>query len=455
MFNQAHHQRRLVRQIVDAALFCLALGLAYLARAAATGLVLPELEDFRTYLWLAPFVAVLGPAVLASQGFYDRRRLTPRLGVVLVVLRSCAFIVLGLIVVLFLARVQFARSVVIMIGGIGGLFVYARHEFSGWNPAEAVRRRVLWLGSADENLAVQTALSGLERDAVESVGECDPHTTSVAEFVARLHRDAVNIVVVSFAGYDRDKLAPLLVAAEREGVELVLRPGLFHLSPYRLALDSFAGEPVLIFRAQAASPAALAIKQTLDYLLASLLLIPAAPMLGLIALGVKLTSSGPVLFRQARAGLNGRRFDILKIRTMHTDAPSRQAELQPLNQLNGPAFKVADDPRLTPLGRILRRHSLDELPQLWNVLRGEMSLVGPRPLPLEEISRIADTAQRRRLSVKPGLTGLWQVSGRNNLADFADWVRLDLAYIDQWSLWLDCKILLATVPVALLGRGSG
>jgi lipopolysaccharide/colanic/teichoic acid biosynthesis glycosyltransferase len=115
---------------------------------------------------------------------------------------------------------------------------------------------------------------------------------------------------------------------------------------------------------------------------------------------------------------------------------------------------VTADPRVTPLGRCLRRFSLDELPQLWNVLRGEMSLVGPRPLPLEEVRRFADDAHRRRLSVKPGLTCLWQISGRNDIADFDDWVRLDLAYIDQWSLWLDLKILIATIPVALLGRGG-
>jgi lipopolysaccharide/colanic/teichoic acid biosynthesis glycosyltransferase len=122
--------------------------------------------------------------------------------------------------------------------------------------------------------------------------------------------------------------------------------------------------------------------------------------------------------------------------------------------MSGPVFKMRDDPRTTAVGRFLRRHSLDELPQLWNVLRGEMSLVGPRPLPMEEVSRFADPSQRRRLSVKPGLTCLWQIRGRNDISSFEEWVRLDLEYIDQWSLWLDLKILFATVPVALFGRGG-
>jgi lipopolysaccharide/colanic/teichoic acid biosynthesis glycosyltransferase len=139
---------------------------------------------------------------------------------------------------------------------------------------------------------------------------------------------------------------------------------------------------------------------------------------------------------------------------MTVDAEKRQAELAGRNEMTGPVFKVREDPRVTRLGRILRRHSLDELPQLWNVLRGEMSLVGPRPLPVDEVARFDDHAHRRRLSVRPGLTCLWQISGRNDIADFNDWVRLDLDYIDQWSLWLDLKILVATIPVMLLGRGG-
>jgi lipopolysaccharide/colanic/teichoic acid biosynthesis glycosyltransferase len=128
--------------------------------------------------------------------------------------------------------------------------------------------------------------------------------------------------------------------------------------------------------------------------------------------------------------------------------------LEVLNEMTGPVFKVSDDPRITPVGRILRKYSIDELPQLYNVLRGEMSLVGPRPLPLDEVRRFDDLAHRRRLSVKPGLTCLWQVSGRNQVTDFRDWVRLDLEYIDNWSLWLDFKILIRTVPVVLLGTGA-
>jgi lipopolysaccharide/colanic/teichoic acid biosynthesis glycosyltransferase len=139
---------------------------------------------------------------------------------------------------------------------------------------------------------------------------------------------------------------------------------------------------------------------------------------------------------------------------MVTNAEQRQAELAAMNEMTGPVFKISRDPRVTPIGKWLRKSSIDEFPQLFNVLRGEMSLVGPRPLPVDEVKRFNDLAHRRRLSVKPGLTCLWQVSGRNNVSDFQDWVRLDLEYIDNWSLWLDLKILWRTVPIVLAGTGA-
>jgi lipopolysaccharide/colanic/teichoic acid biosynthesis glycosyltransferase len=169
---------------------------------------------------------------------------------------------------------------------------------------------------------------------------------------------------------------------------------------------------------------------------------------------IKITSPGPVLFRQQRSGLNGRSFTILKFRSMVTNAEQFQHELAAMNEMSGPVFKVTKDPRITPLGKVLRKFSLDEFPQLFNVLMGDMSLVGPRPLPVDEVKRFNDLAHRRRLSVKPGLTCLWQISGRNNVTDFKDWVRLDLEYIDNWSLWLDLQILFRTIPVVLMGTGA-
>src|SRR4029079_6915955 len=187
---------------------------------------------------------------------------------------------------------------------------------------------------------------------------------------------------------------------------------------------------------------------------AFVLLLLSSPVFLAAALAIRLSSPGPILFRQQRSGLNGRPFTMLKFRSMVTDAEQLKQELAALNEMDGPVFKLTEDPRVTPIGRILRRFSVDELPQLVNVIRGEMSLVGPRPLPVDEVKRFDDFSHRRRLSVKPGLTCLWQGSGRSNVIDFKDWVRLDLEYIDNWSLWLDVKILWRTLPAVLSGTGA-
>ena len=189
------------------------------------------------------------------------------------------------------------------------------------------------------------------------------------------------------------------------------------------------------------------------FVIALSLLVLLSPALLLIAIGVKLASPGSVLFRQVRCGLHGRRFTFLKFRTMRTDAERLKPLLEPFNEMDGPAFKMTNDPRVFPFGGFLRRTSLDELPQLINILRGDMSFVGPRPSVVEEVNQY-EPWQRRRLSVRPGITGMWQVSGRNTNVGFEEWMQLDLKYIDTWSLWLDIKILFKTVPVVLLHKGA-
>jgi exopolysaccharide biosynthesis polyprenyl glycosylphosphotransferase len=219
-------------------------------------------------------------------------------------------------------------------------------------------------------------------------------------------------------------------------------------------LDDLFGRPVLVFRSTPEMSWQAVAKQAIDFVGAGLLLAFMAVPLLIVALLVKLTSKGPVFFRQQRSGLNGRPFTMYKFRSMVTNAEQLKQELAALNEMSGPVFKITNDPRVTKIGRFLRKTSLDEFPQLLNVLKGEMSLVGPRPLPVDEVKRFDDLAHRRRLSVKPGLTCLWQISGRSNVQDFKDWVRLDLDYIDNWSIWLDLKILWMTIPVVLFQKGA-
>ena len=221
----------------------------------------------------------------------------------------------------------------------------------------------------------------------------------------------------------------------------------------RVVLEELEGIPLLTFTNTPLAPFPMFIKRFLDVVVSIVgLAVLALPLL-LIALVIKVTSRGPILFKQVRCGLNGRRFTLVKFRTMYQGAEGKLDEVAHLNEVNGPAFKARRDPRVTPIGRVLRRLSIDELPQLVNVVLGHMSLVGPRP-PLPEEVLQYERWQRRRLSMKPGLTGLWQVSGRAGLDDFNRWIALDLAYIDQWSLWLDGKIMLKTIPAVLSTQGA-
>ena len=211
----------------------------------------------------------------------------------------------------------------------------------------------------------------------------------------------------------------------------------------------FGGAPALSFAPVHHSRLELAGKRLIDVVGASAALVALAPVMAVAAALIRATSPGPVIFRQRRCGLHGRQFSMYKLRTMVVDAEARKQELADLNECDGPVFKMRQDPRVTPVGRFLRRWSLDELPQFWNVLLGDMSLVGPRPPVPAEVA-LYRTSERRRLSMRPGITCLWQVNGRSEVG-FADWVKLDVEYIENWSFALDFQILLKTIP-AVLGR---
>lgn len=259
--------------------------------------------------------------------------------------------------------------------------------------------------------------------------------------------------VVFLAPYQQpDHVLNELSVCENLGVPASFVVDLKQLSRAAPRINELYDHCVISFDVSPKRPEALAIKHGLDPLLAFAALILAAPLMLAIAAAVFVTMGRPVLFTQQRAGLYGRAFRMFKFRTMLNGAEARRTEVLALNEHQGPVFKARDDPRITPLGHFLRRTSLDELPQLFNVLTGSMSMVGPRPLPVQEQQQIRGW-QRRRLSVKPGITGLWQVSGRSDV-DFEKWMLLDLKYVDDWSLWLDMQILLRTLPVVLFRRGA-
>jgi exopolysaccharide biosynthesis polyprenyl glycosylphosphotransferase len=249
-----------------------------------------------------------------------------------------------------------------------------------------------------------------------------------------------------------EEIQRTFAACERVGVPAKYPTDLFRTTLAPPRLEQRVDTP-LIAVTVAPDDYRLVIKRVMDVVGAAVLLILCAPLILAIAVAVKLTSPGPVFFAHERYGYMKRRFRMYKFRTMVSDAEEQQPELEARNEAKGPVFKIRDDPRMTRLGKWLRRGSLDELPQLWHVLKGEMSLAGPRPMSLRDVSLFEDPWLMRRFSVRPGITGLWQVSGRSSLT-FDRWMALDLEYIDQWSLLLDLKLLARTIPAVIGGRGA-
>jgi exopolysaccharide biosynthesis polyprenyl glycosylphosphotransferase len=293
-----------------------------------------------------------------------------------------------------------------------------------------------------------------EKEGLKVVAQFNLNEAPMSELVDLLHEHSANGVLVASQHAFFGQIEAAIEVCEREGVEVWLLADFFKTQLSRTTVDDFYGRPMLVFRTGPETSWQALAKWGIDLTGSFLLLCMLCPFMALFALLIRRSSPGPVFFRQSRSGLNGEPFVMLKFRSMCSDAEQRKQELEALNEMSGPVFKVTNDPRVTAIGRFMRKYSIDEWPQLINVLRGEMSLVGPRPLPVDEVRRFDDLAHRRRLSVKPGLTCLWQISGRNNVKDFKEWVRLDLEYIDNWSLWLDFKILVRTIPVVLMGTGA-
>jgi exopolysaccharide biosynthesis polyprenyl glycosylphosphotransferase len=240
---------------------------------------------------------------------------------------------------------------------------------------------------------------------------------------------------------------------EEQGILVRVRTDTFNLQVARSYADDLQGIPVMTIQSGPVDGWQLVMKRLIDILGSAALLLVLAPLFAIVALLTRLDSPGPIFFSQERVGFNKRRFRILKFRTMVIEADKQQEMLEHLNEAQGPVFKIKQDPRITRIGAILRRFSIDELPQLVNVFKGEMSLVGPRPLPVRDVDRIDAQWHKRRFSIKPGMTCLWQVNGRSNIG-FNEWVRMDLDYIDKWSLGLDLLILAKTIPAVFKGPGA-
>ena len=322
--------------------------------------------------------------------------------------------------------------------------------------AAGFRRRAVLVGTGAHIEAVAHALKGSEIEPVGFVSLVPRPENGLKNFgpleLLERHFTAIDEVLIADPDFPQEKAVDLVDTCHRHGVRVRVAPSTMEILMDRVEFVPGQSLPLFELRPPVLRGVDYAVKRLFDIVVAGLTLFFIWPLLLAMAVAIRSSSKGPALYRSMRPGIGGEAFPCFKFRTMYEDAEHRQAELEEQNEAGGPIFKIKDDPRVTPVGRFLRRWSLDELPQLFNVIRGEMSLVGPRPLPQRDYERLEDW-HRKRYLVLPGMTGLWQVSGRSEL-DFDELVRLDFLYLERWSVFLDLSILLKTIPAVFRRHGA-
>ena len=449
-----------------------ALDFAAVAFAIFTALVLKEAVHGRVDVTRAvhgtkqflPFAFLLTALLFANSGLYAERSQRPGLTRIVGSLFEVAVVALIFAVVngehfssyyLFYGSLLFA---IIYVGALRGLYDSVTALLLR---AAGYQRRAVLVGRGKQIADVAHALADGPHSVIEVVGFLSPTPLpanglqslgSLDDLEAVLASARVDEVIIADADFPQDAAVELVDQCHRRGIRVRLAPSTMEILIQRAEFIPGQSVPLFELGPPAFEGIDFALKRTFDVVGATVLLVLLSPLLLALTLAVLVSSRGPVLFRSVRRGIGQRPFPCLKFRTMHTDAEEQQADLEELNEASGALFKIKEDPRLTPLGRFLRRFSLDELPQLINVLRGEMSLVGPRPLPERDYAMLEDW-HRKRYLVLPGITGLWQVSGRSEL-DFDDLVHLDFLYLERWSLALDLTILLKTIPAVISRRGA-
>lgn len=425
---------------------------------------------FRVFLPITLLLVFLLLVLFETNGLYRLPRGSGFLDYAGIILNSTLTGIAILIVFVFLYRPFFYSRLIFAFAGLTivvllclwrAMLLGTRH----WCWTHDIgHERVLVVGGNGLGYQVMNGIAAQPHLGYQLVGYLDdnegpaanrthyPHLGRIDDLLHLVQSHKVDQVILALPAQQSTHLTRLVQICRRLGVEFRVAPDLHELSFDHVSLLQISGVPLIELKEVSIKGWNLAVKRALDVLLVLLSAPISVPLVLLIALIIRLDSTGSAFFRQIRVGKNGRLFTCYKFRTMVPDAEQRKAELAQLNEADGPLFKIRHDPRITRVGRMLRRSSLDELPQIWNVLRGEMSLVGPRPAIPDEVARY-EPWHRRRLEVLPGLTGLWQVLGRSDTS-FDEMVRLDIYYAENWSLLMDLSILLKTIPAVLLSKGA-
>jgi exopolysaccharide biosynthesis polyprenyl glycosylphosphotransferase len=421
----------------------------------------PALHETERILAFAYLITAL---LFARSGLYSERAQRPGLSRIVGSLFQVAFVAL----LFALVNGEHFSSYYLFYGSLAFAVLYVSLLRAGYDGVTAsimraagYRRRAVLVGTGKHIRDVAHALGDAPHCPIEVVGYLSPKPLpanglralgSPSELEQVLRGQNVDEVIIADPDFPQVQAVELVDRCHQQGVRVRLAPSTMELLIHRAEFVPGQSVPLFDLAPPVFEGMDFALKRAFDLVGATLLLVLLSPLLLVITIAVRVSSRGPVIYRSIRRGIGQRPFECLKFRTMHTNAEERQAELEALNEASGALFKIKRDPRLTAVGRLLRRFSLDELPQLINVLRGEMSLVGPRPLPQRDYEKLEDW-HRKRYLVLPGITGLWQVSGRSEL-DFDDLVHLDFIYLERWSLALDLSILLKTIPAVLSRRGA-
>jgi len=428
--------------------------------------------DFASHAALLPLVLLFIVGFLTYLDGYENLCHINLLGVGWVTFRVVALSIGALLTILFLFRIEYISRVAIFSFAILEFFciLIIRAVCQRYH-AVSVRNgkscsRVLIIGTGCRAKELSENVRSQSEWGIEIIGHLDPDAKriggnvlgapvigTISDIESILKSNVVDEVIIAIPRSLLADAEPIAQACEQEGIKLRFMADLFNLEVARTNLIKLGKTPILTMEPVAQDEIKLMIKRFFDLTLTILAMPIVIPLMALIAIAIKLDSPGPVFFVQQRVGLKKRLLPLFKFRSMYLDAEARLKEIEHLNEAEGPIFKMKNDPRVTRIGKFLRKSSLDELPQLFNVLRGEMSLVGPRPMSIRDVDLFDKGIQRKRFSVKPGITCLWQISGRSNLP-FAKWLELDLKYIESWTLWLDIKILFRTLPAVLLSKGA-
>jgi exopolysaccharide biosynthesis polyprenyl glycosylphosphotransferase len=421
----------------------------------------PSYQEARHTVAFASLVTVL---LFARSGLYASRAERPGLARIVSSLFQVTLVTLAFALIngeTYSSYYIFYGTLVFAICIIGSLR-WAYEAVTGFLlRAAGYRRRAVLVGSGKHIEDVAHALTDEVHAPVEMVGfiSLTPRPNNglrslgrIEDLPAVLDAHRVQEVIIADPDFPQERAVDLVDQCHDRGVTVRIAPSTMEILVHRAEFVPGASVPLFELRPPVFDGFDYAVKRSFDFVVALLLIAVLSPLLLLIAIAVAVSSRGPVIYRSMRPGIGGEAFACLKFRTMHSDADQRQADLESINEASGALFKIRHDPRLTPIGRFLRRYSLDELPQLFNVITGQMSLVGPRPLPQRDFDQLQEWHKKRYL-VLPGITGLWQVSGRSEL-DFDDLVRLDFLYLERWSVALDLTILLKTVPAVITRRGA-